>query len=62
MLSPLMIFPLCLPCPPQNNELSIPLSEVEIKSVIAQLRSGKEPGIERISLEMISLGKDVTTH
>ena len=45
---------------PSNDELSIPLSEEEIKSAISQLRSEKAPDIDEIFLEMLSLGEDVT--
>ena len=39
-----------------NEDISAPLSEEEIVTAISELRSGKAPGMDGISLEMLSLG------
>ena len=39
-----------------DEEISAPLSEEEIVTAISKLRSGKAPGLDEISLEMLSLG------
>ena len=39
-----------------DEDISAPLSEEEIVTAISELRSGKAPGLDGISLEMLSLG------
>ena len=43
-----------------NHDLSSPLSEKEIIYAISELTSGKVPGPDGVSLEMLSLGGEVT--
>ena len=43
-----------------DHDLSSLLSEEEIITAISELRSGKAPGLDGISLEMLSLGGEVT--
>ena len=43
-----------------GEDMSAPLSEEEIITAISELRSGKAPGLDGISLEMLSLGGDET--
>ena len=45
-----------------DDDLSAPLSEEEIITAISELISGKAPGLDGISLEMLSLGKDASIH
>ena len=45
-----------------DDDLSAPLSEKEIITAISELISGKAPGLDGISLEMLSLGKDASIH
>ena len=45
-----------------DDDLSAPLSEEEIITAISELRSGKAPGLDGISLEMLSLGEDASIH
>ena len=45
-----------------DDDLSAPLSEEEIITAISELRSGKAPGLDGISLEMLSLGQDASIH
>ena len=40
----------------RDEDISAPLSEEEIVTAISELRSGKAPGMNGISLEMLSLG------
>ena len=42
-----------------DHDLSSPLSEEEI-TAISELRAGKAPGPDGVSLEMLSLGGEVT--
>ena len=46
--------------PPSDEDLSAPLSEEEIHTAISKLCSGRAPGLDGITLEMLSLGGDVT--
>ena len=39
-----------------DENISAPLSEKEIVTAISKLRSGKAPGLDGISLDMLSLG------
>ena len=39
-----------------DEDISAPLSEEEIVTAISELRSGKAPGMDGVSLEMLSLG------
>ena len=39
-----------------DEDMSVPLSEEEIVIAISELRSRKAPGLDGISLEMLSLG------
>ena len=43
-----------------DEDLSAPLSEEEIHTAISKLSSGRASGLNRITLEMLSLGRDVT--
>ena len=43
-----------------DHDLSSPLSEEEIITAISELRAGKAPGPDGVSLEMLSLGGEVT--
>ena len=45
-----------------GDDLSSPLSEEEIITAISELRSGKAPGPDGVSLEMLSLGGEGTSH
>ena len=45
-----------------DHDLSSPLSEEEIITAISELRAGKAPGPDGVSLEMLSLGGEVTIH
>ncbi|MDA8001968.1 MAG: reverse transcriptase domain-containing protein [Alphaproteobacteria bacterium] len=45
-----------------DTDLSAPLSEEEIITAISELSSGKAPGLDGISLEMLSLGEDATIY
>ena len=45
-----------------DHDLSSPFSEEEIITAISELRAGKAPGPEGVSLEMLSLGGEVTIH
>ena len=51
-----------LDSPLSDTDLSAPISEEEIRTAISELRSGKAPGLDGISLEMLSLGGEETTH
>ena len=64
---PLDNLPVIPPSPPSSvtplsadDDLDAPLSEEEISAAISQLRSGKAPGLDGISLEMLLLGGEVT--
>ena len=39
-----------------DEDISAPLSEEEIVTAISELKSRKAPGMDKISLEMLSLG------
>ena len=39
-----------------DENISAPLSKEEIVTAISELKSGKTPGLDRISLKMLSLG------
>ena len=41
---------------PSADDISAPLSEDEIRQAISELRSGRAPGSDGISLEMLNLG------
>ena len=43
-----------------DEDLSTPLSEEEIHTAISKLTSGRAPGLDGITLEMLSLGGDAT--
>ena len=45
-----------------DEDISAPLSEEEIVTTISELRSGKAPGLDGISLEMLGLGGGETIH
>ena len=45
-----------------NEDMLAPLSEEEIVIAISELRSGKAPGMDGISLEMLSLGGGETIY
>ena len=45
-----------------DTDMSAPLSEEEIITAISELNSGKAPGLDGISLEMLSLGEDATIY
>ena len=60
---------LIVPYPPATSntllseeDLSAPLSEVEIRVAMSMLRPGKAPGPDEISLEMLGLGEEETVH
>ena len=42
-----------------DEDLSAPLSEEEIHTAISKLRSGRAPGLDATTSEMLSLGGDV---
>ena len=44
------------------EDISAPLSEEEIVTVTSELRSGKAPGLDGMSMEMLSLGGGETIH
>ena len=48
--------------PLSDTDLSAPLSEEEIITAISELSSGKVPGLDGISLEMLSLGEDANIY
>ena len=54
--------PILSDTPLSDDDLSVPLSEEEIITAISELRSGKAPGVDGISLEMLSLGEDASIH
>ena len=66
MLFPLMpsplspFYPASSDTPLSDEDLSAPLSEEEIHTTISKLSSRRAPGLDGITLEMLSLGGDVT--